>query len=173
MTSPAQAQSTRSTFNPLTTDPQLIRALQTAVCGVLQTLAPTTSVKLEEPFTKRADTVLDSEIGAKLEIRSKTFDGCMVLNFPTGAYLSLVEQLHGQLYSAITEANDDAAAELLNMIRAGIRKLITDYIIEKNAPESLRGPTTQKMLRGYQCVVAIPFSAFNSKFHLELGVTYR
>lgn len=159
----------------LDAEKDLIEGLREGIFGVFQMLCPSISLNSGTPFVKGVGVSVSSDISAQVGMRAKNFDGTLVISFPEAFYLKMVGDMHDTEYQSLAEASDDAASELLNILRSLSRKRLHEkgYQISKDIPAIVKGPLTEKLLANSDCVIALPFESDRGSFHLQVGISYR
>lgn len=159
----------------LDTEAALIDALQEGLRGVCDMFCAKLSFQPKPAYVKKEAETLPCQITGTLKLRSKTFDGEIVLTFPEATYLKVMSAMHETSYTNLAEVADDGASETLNILRSLARKRLFEkgYMFDKEIPAVTRGDLTEKLLRNYSSVLVIPFDSPQGTFYCQVGMTPR
>lgn len=149
----------------------MLNSLGLGICHALGMLCPTFQVTAEEPRVKATGETFPCDVVGQLGLQSKTFEGILALTFPENVYLALLGEMHDTKYTSLSQANDDAASELLNILRSLSRKSLHEkgYLFGKEIPSVTRGDLTEKLLRDYETTLVVPLATAQGVFYLQLA----
>jgi chemotaxis protein CheX len=103
-------------------DVNFINPFIEATLQVLRTTANTPATK-EQVFLRKEDD-LSGDISAIVAMNGNKFRGSMAISFDSGSFLSVVNGMLDEKFTAITEENSDAAGEICNQIFGVAKKVL-------------------------------------------------
>lgn len=129
-------------------------------------------VSFGKPRVKKAEEKLSVDLAGVISLRSPGFSGSVALCFPEQTFLGIYGAMLGEKVSQITDAIQDGAGELLNIIFGQAKAILNDqkgYAIDKALPTVVRGQQLQLHHTGKELTVILPFSCEHGDFHMEIG----
>lgn len=127
-------------------------------------------LKASPSFNRGTRNQTSPDIGAVIGITSPRFRGSAALWFPKAVFLHVVSQLFNEEVHDIDSTNEDAAAELLNMIFGHVKTPLNKkgYDVQMAIPSTLRGSQIEaKYLKGSR-VQVLAFQTPVGEFYIEL-----
>jgi chemotaxis protein CheX len=137
--------------------------------GVIQTLEVQCQTRAapEKPALKDSlGLELHSDIAGVICITSPSFSGNVSVCFPEATFLLLMSRMLGEPCTELTKDLEDGASEILNMISAHGRKVLSEsgLSFDRAIPTVVRGPD-QGSVRG---AIVLPFRVEGGTFHIEI-----
>ena len=153
----------------------LLVALQEGLLGVCSMFCPSLQFQPGKAYVKNKSQVLPGDVTSLLKLRSKTFDGEVLLSFQESTYLKIVSAMHETKYTNLSAVADDGASEMLNILRSLSRKRLWEkgYVFDKEIPSVTRGDLAQKLLQHHETVIVLPLESAEGKFYCQIGMTPR
>jgi len=129
-----------------------------------------TDAKPGVAFIKGENSLKKFEIGALIGVTSLTHRGTVALCFPKAIFLKILQSLLNEPAEEITNENEDAAAELLNIIFSHVKAILNKkgHSIQMGIPSIIRGTALKTHHPKGQKVQVIPFRAREGEFHAEI-----
>ncbi|OFZ19193.1 MAG: hypothetical protein A2X94_11250 [Bdellovibrionales bacterium GWB1_55_8] len=124
---------------------------------------------LRQPFDKGQKTQEGFAVAGLIGLTSSVVNGSIVLCFPKEVFLQLMEKMIGENPGEITKENEDAAAELLNII-FGQAKVVLNrkgYAVQMAIPSVLRGGEVHSSYSSVHKVRVYPFETPAGQFYVE------
>jgi chemotaxis protein CheX len=109
------------------------------------------------------------DIAGLIGVTSDQIRGSIALCFPKRVFLHLMEKMLGQTSSEITSEDEDAAAELLNMIFGNAKKVLNEqgHRIQMAIPSVIRGGNVYSSYARLHTVHVLPFQTPAGEFYVE------
>jgi len=103
-------------------------------------------------------------------LTSPVVSGSILLCFPMSVFAGIMKNMLGETITEIKKENEDAAAELLNMIFGQAKAILNKrgFSIEMAIPSVLRGGDVQSSYSKVHVVQVVPFSTSIGEFYIEL-----
>ncbi len=128
-------------------DARVLNAIVKASCFVCQQFG-IEATKFQKPQVQKKDGSWSGDIAATIDIKSQKFQGRLVLSFDQSVYLKLLENMLGEVQTAINAENADAIGELTNMILGNAKADFTEYNIAMSIPKILQKGTIPDAVTG-------------------------
>ncbi|MGK5086379.1 chemotaxis protein CheX [Bdellovibrionota bacterium FG-2] len=142
------------------------------VDGTIHTLKIQCSLeaKHDKPFVKGQKEQPPFEIAGVIGLTSQAFTGSITICFPEKVYLTMMSNMLGETFTAITKDLQDGAAELLNIIFGQAKSVLNQqgYTIQKAIPTVVRGTNLTTTQLGGGPVIVLPFLTSVGEFHIEI-----
>lgn len=124
---------------------------------------------LEEPFLKGEREQTSCALAGIIGLTSTAANGSIVLTFPKNVFLTVMKNLCGETGTEISQENEDAAAELLNIIFGKSKALLNKrgFSVHMAIPSLLRGNQINSSYAKVHKVRVIPFKTEVGEFYLE------
>ncbi|HAR42755.1 MAG TPA: hypothetical protein DCS07_09040 [Bdellovibrionales bacterium] len=103
-------------------------------------------------------------------LTSSVANGSVLLCFPMSVFAEIMKNMLGETVTEIKKENEDAAAELLNMIFGQTKAVLNKrgFSLEMAIPSVLRGGDVQSSYSKVHVVQVVPFSTPVGEFYIEL-----
>lgn len=131
--------------------------------------AATLATQRKTPFTKGTAEQPPFDIAGFIGVISPKVRGSVALCFPKEVFLKILSNMLMEQYTEITRENEDAAAELLNMIFGRTKKVLNEkgYAVRSAIPTVFRGGRVHSSYAKNPAVSVLPFNSEPGDFHLE------
>lgn len=141
--------------------------------GAIQTLKIQCSFAATagKPFIKGKGPDIKTDIAGVIGLTSAAFNGSVAICFPQIVFLTMMERMLGEKYTAITKELEDGASELLNIIFGQAKKVLNEkgYAIEKAIPTIVRGSGIAVRHMTPSPTIVLPFETDVGIFHIEVA----
>ena len=150
-------------------DTNFINPFLTATLHVLNVQA---SVKAEagKIFIKKAEDKCVGDISGIIGIVSESFNGSVIISFPTQTFLNVMSGMLGEVYTEINQDILDGAGEITNMIFGQAKIVLNEkgYGINIALPSVVTGKdhSLSSMTKG--TVVVVPFTSTAGDFFVQI-----
>jgi chemotaxis protein CheX len=128
-------------------------------------------VEAEKPFLKGTNPIPPLVISAQMGITSSQFKGAITISFEEKVFLKIVSHMFSEQVTAIDDENQDAAAELLNMIYGAAKTALNPqgWAFERAIPVVVRGSSLHTS-HGRLPSLVIPLRAAEGYIFIEIAV---
>jgi len=149
-------------------DNEFFKSFSDATVKTLGTLCQTPTTP-KQPFTKGTQAQAPWDIAGFIGITSSMMKGSIALCFPKAVFIDLLEKMIGEKVSEISKDNEDAAAELLNIIFGDAKVVLNakGHAIQMAIPSVLRGESSQSSYTKGHVVKVHPFETAVGEFYVE------
>ena len=133
-------------------------------------VATNTVVNHKKPFMRDKDNVPQHDVAAMVGLFSAHFHGTLILAFPAGTYLPIMNRLTGGSFNELTPEVRDGVAELLNIILGQAKTNLNQkgFQIKQAIPTLLQGGVFSAAGSSVARSVIIPFECDAGSFFIEL-----
>ncbi len=118
-------------------DVRVLNALIKSTCFVCNQYGAE-NIQLKKPEAKTLDTAWKGDVAASIAIRSRVFQGALLISFDTSLYLKLVSGMLGEDIKVLDPSMADAIGEICNVIFGNAKPDFTDYDISLSLPVILQ-----------------------------------
>ncbi len=140
--------------------------------GALNTLKVQCSLPAtyDAPFIKGAKPQPEFAIAGVIGLTSAKFTGTIILCFPEGTFLSMMERMLGEPFKEITTDLQDGVAELLNIIFGHAKVILNSqgHTIQKAIPSVVRGTNIHTTTMSKSKTFVLPFKTEVGEFQIEI-----
>jgi chemotaxis protein CheX len=147
-------------------DVRVVNALLKSTCFICKQFG-LDPIKLEKPDSKVLTQPWSGDIAASIAIKSKMFEGALVISFDAAVYLKMFENMLGDPQTEINDDNRDAIGEISNMILGNAKADFTQYEVEMSIPVILEKGKNPESPEG-SVSLRIPAQTAAGKFYLEV-----
>lgn len=125
-----------------------------------------------KPFLKGREPVPPTPIAGVIGLTSDQFKGAISLKFEEPVYLKVMGDMLGEPISAITDDNQDGAAELLNMVYGSAKTELNakGYSLQRALPTVVRGVDLQTSHPSSAPTIVIPLRSQVGYILIEISV---
>lgn len=150
------------------TTQQIIDNFSHSTVKTLKSLCKTDVTALK-PFLKRSRPNFKFEVAGIIGITSDQTRGSVGIYFPQAVFLTLVSRMFDEKVLKIDRTNEDAAAEMMNIIFGDARVRLTKlgHVFRVSIPSVLRGGQVVTPGSTLHDVTVIPFQLDGGEFCLE------
>jgi CheY-specific phosphatase CheX len=137
----------------------------------LETMCKAEGLKPEQTYLLGKDETLEVDISGTLKISSPYFKGIIAISYPDEVYQKLVLGILEGKDKDIDLNNQDAAAEMINIVFGKTKALLNanGYKLERAIPNVLRG-SGHKIQSSNAPVLLLPFNSNAGKFFIQISV---
>lgn len=143
------------------------------VKGAIDALQVQGGLKLkgESPFWKGKGDVRPISIVSQLGLASEKFRGVISLSFEEATFLGMLSNMFDEKVDAITDENQDGAAEMLNMVYGAAKVVLNSqgHTFEKAIPTVIRGTNLQTS-HGKPKAIVIPLLSQFGYVYIEIAI---
>ncbi len=150
---------------------QIFDKVAESTIKTLQVMCKTEATQ-EDAYEKGVEPALPFDIAGLIGITSATARGSVGIYFQKEIYLELLTQMLGESVTKIDKTNEDAAAELMNIIFGDAKLALNQqgHNIQMAIPNVLRGGKMISPESKLQKMVVIPIKTKMGRFFLEFAL---
>lgn len=149
-----------------TLDVRVINAIIAASVKVLAQFQMV-DIKMGKPQMKNCEDPIGGEIASVLEINSQHFHGQLCISFDKNSFLELVSNMLGETQTEINTDNQDAVAEINNIIFGNAKSDLTQYGVSMSIPKVVHGNKNLQCPSG-SAMMQVPFRSKRGSFFIEV-----
>lgn len=125
----------------------------------------------EAPFVKGKKPMNAISVAGQIGLTSSTFKGVICLCFEGAPFLKMVSYMFGEDVKEINGENQDAAAELLNIVYGAAKTAwnVKGYKFEMAIPTVVRGKDLQ-VSQGNMPVLVVPLKSEFGYIYIEIAI---
>ncbi len=117
-------------------DARVVNALVKATGFICQQYGMETGM-FQKPQIRKNSESWAGDIAASIEIKSRLFQGLLLVSFDQKVYLKMLENMLGEAQAEINDENKDAIGELANQILGNAKSDFTQYEVGMSIPQIL------------------------------------
>lgn len=95
-------------------------------------------VDMQKPQVREPNGSWNGDIAATIDIKSKLFQGALVISFDKRVYLKVYATMLGEEHPDLNAENSEAIGEIANMILGNAKAEITSYDVGMSIPRALK-----------------------------------
>lgn len=155
--------------------PQLdVEFFRPFIVGTISTLKIQCSIdaKPGKPFIKGQGEQPQFQLAGIIGIISDTFNGSIILCFPSHVFLGIMNSMLGETFATISDELQSGVAELLNIIYGSAKVVLNEqgYAIQMAIPSVVSGAGLKTTHLASSPVIVIPFHTAIGEFNVEIAV---